>query len=197
MDSSSKTLSTIRCTNIMSNQPSTNKAVPGSTSQMESTKANLVAALPGIELTWSVFCSQDRVVFPAGSLLKVLQAFKSAGFDQLTDLTAVDLVEYGNASERFEIVYCLLNVESGLRLIAKTHLSEPDLTIPSATQVWFGADWLEREVYDMYGIIFDGHPNFKRLLLPQEFQSFPLRKDYPVKGRGERHNFPVVTRAES
>ena len=79
----------------------------------------------------------------------------------------------------------------------KTYLNEPDLTIPSATSVWFGADWLEREVYDMYGIIFAGHPNFKRLLLPQEFQSFPLRKDYPVKGRGERHNFPVITRAES
>lgn len=181
----------------MSNQPSTNIAVPGSTAQLESTKANLVAALPGVELTWSVFCSQDRVLFPAASLLKVLQALKSAGFDQLTDLTAVDLLEYGNATDRFEIVYCLLHVDSGLRLIAKTHLSEPDLTIPSATQVWLGADWLEREVYDMYGIIFDGHPNFKRLLLPQEFQSFPLRKDYPVKGRGERHNFPVVTRAES
>ncbi|HUP78240.1 MAG TPA: NADH-quinone oxidoreductase subunit C, partial [Pirellula sp.] len=116
---------------------------------------------------------------------------------QLTDLTAVDLLEYGNANDRFELVYCLLNIDSGLRLIAKTYLNEPDLSIASATSVWFGADWLEREVYDMFGIDFIGHPNMKRLLLPQEFQSFPLRKDYPVKGRGERHNFPVITRAES
>ena len=109
----------------------------------------------------------------------------------------MDLLEYSNAADRFEVVYCLLNVDTGPRLIAKTYLNEPDLTIPSATSVWSGADWLEREVYDMYGILFSGHPNFKRLLLPQEFQSFPMRKDYPVKGRGERHNFPVITRAES
>jgi NADH-quinone oxidoreductase subunit C len=126
-----------------------------------------------------------------------LQASKKIGFDQLTDITCVDLLEYGNATDRFEVVYLLLNIETSERLTLKTYLNEPDLTIPSATSVWFGADWLEREVYDMYGIIFAGHPNFKRLLLPQEFQSFPLRKDYPVKGRGERHNFPVITRAES
>jgi NADH-quinone oxidoreductase subunit C len=161
------------------------------------TKEKLVQSLSGTALAWSEFHGQARVVFPASDLVKCLQAFKATGFDQLTDLTAVDLLEYGNATDRFEIVYCLLNTESGERLIAKTYLNEPDLTIPSATQVWFGADWLEREVYDMYGVVFEGHPNFKRLLLPQEFQSFPMRKDYPVKGRGERHNFPVITRAES
>jgi NADH-quinone oxidoreductase subunit C len=90
-----------------------------------------------------------------------------------------------------------LNTESGERLIVKTHVNEPQLTLPSMVPVWFGADWLEREVYDMFGIVFEGHPNMKRLLLPDEFESFPLRKDYPVKGRGERHNFPVITRAES
>jgi NADH-quinone oxidoreductase subunit C len=172
---------------------STNESSNG----FDATKSQLIATLLGVELSWSEFRNQHRVVFPATDLLKCLQAFKAAGFDQLTDLTAVDLLEYAGATDRFEVVYCLLNAESGLRLIAKTYLNEPDLTIPSATSVWFGADWLEREVYDMYGILFDGHPNFKRLLLPDEFQSFPLRKDYPIKGRGERHNFPVVTRAES
>ncbi len=101
------------------------------------------------------------------------------------------------ATDRFELSYNVLNVDNGDRIIVKAYLNEPDLTVPSATQVWSGADWLEREVYDMYGITFEGHPNFKRLLLPQEFASFPLRKDYPQKGRGERHNFPVITRAES
>ena len=167
------------------------------TTEIEIVRSRLSELLAGTALEWSEFRSQTRVICPAGEILKCLNAFKSVGFDQLTDLTAVDLLEYGNANDRFEVVYCLLNVDSGLRLIAKTYLNEPDLTIPSATSVWFGADWLEREVYDMYGIIFAGHPNFKRLLLPDEFQSFPLRKDYPVKGRGERHNFPVITRAES
>ena len=166
-------------------------------SEIETVKQRLAELLPGVSLDWSEFRSQTRVICPATELLKCLQAFKAVGFDQLTDLTAVDLLEYGDVNDRFEVVYCLLNVDSGLRLIAKTYLNEPDLTIPSATAVWFGADWPEREVYDMYGIIFAGHPNFKRLLLPDEFQSFPLRKDYPVKGRGERHNFPVITRAES
>jgi NADH-quinone oxidoreductase subunit C len=117
--------------------------------------------------------------------------------DQLCDLTAVDLLEYPGATDRFEIVYLLLNTSNSDRLTVRTYLNEPDLQIPSAYPIWIAADWLERETYDMYGIVFTGHPNFKRLLLPDAFESFPLRKDYPVKGRGERHNFPIITRAES
>ncbi|MEQ1825304.1 MAG: NADH-quinone oxidoreductase subunit C [Pirellula sp.] len=175
----------------------TDESSVAATGDLLAVKNRLSELLTGTSLEWSVFRDQQRVVFQACDMQKCLKAFREVGFDQLTDLTAVDLLEYENATDRFELVYCLLNVDSGLRLIAKTHLNEPDLTVPSATPIWFGADWLEREVYDMYGVVFDGHPNFKRLLLPQEFQSFPLRKDYPVKGRGERHNFPVITRAES
>ena len=74
---------------------------------------------------------------------------------------------------------------------------DPGLKLDSVYPVWPGADWMEREVYDMFGIKFEGHPDLRRILMPEEFTAFPLRKDYPLKGRGERHNFPVITRAES
>jgi NADH-quinone oxidoreductase subunit C len=158
----------------------------------------LAVKLPSVKGLWSEFRNQQRLVIEASDLMQVLRCLKAeAHFDQLTDLTVVDHLEMEDAEHRFEVVYCLLDTESGQRLIVKTFLDEPDLTLPSATSLWFGADWLEREAYDMFGIEFAGHPNFKRLLLPQEFTSFPLRKDYPQQGRGERHNFPVITRAES
>src|ERR1041385_6384628 len=99
--------------------------------------------------------------------------------------------------ERFGVVYGLLNVATGERVFVKTFVNEPDLTLPSAFDLWRGADWLEREVYDMYGIIFDGHPDLRRILMPEEFTAYPLRKDYPLQGRGERHNFHRLTRAEA
>jgi len=182
--------------NPAGNSPS--EASAGQTTAGQSTARSLIAArLADASLTWSEFRGQQRVAVKASDLTAALTAARDAGMDQLIDITAVDLLEYPGATDRFEVVYLLLNTESGERLIVKTHLNEPELRLPSAMPIWFGADWLEREVYDMFGIVFDGHPNFKRLLLPQEFESFPLRKDYPVKGRGERHNFPVITRAES
>ncbi len=115
----------------------------------------------------------------------------------LIDLTAVDYLEYEGARDRFGVVYLLLNVDSGERLILRTAVNLPEATLPTATGLWRGADWMEREVFDMFGIRFEGHPDLRRILMPDEFTEFPLRKDYPVKGRGERHNFPVITRAGS
>ena len=86
--------------------------------------------------------------------------------------------------------------EPGQRVWVKTMLNDPDPAIASVYPLWKGADWLEREVFDMYGIRFEGHPDLRRILMPEQFTSFPLRKDYPLRGRGERHNFPTVTRAE-
>jgi NADH-quinone oxidoreductase subunit C len=91
----------------------------------------------------------------------------------------------------------LINTTTGERIIVKTHLNPPDLELPSVYPLWKSADWMEREVFDMFGIKFEGHPDLRRILMPDEFTAFPLRKDYPLKGRGERHNFPVITRAES
>jgi NADH-quinone oxidoreductase subunit C len=143
------------------------------------------------------FRDNRRVVVPPGSLYAFLECLKrECGFDMLAELTAVDYLYYPEAKDRFGVVYVLLNVLTGTRLVVKTYLNEPDLVLPSAFPLWKGADWMEREVYDMYGIEFEGHPNLRRILMPEQFTAFPLRKDYPLRGRGERHNFPVLTRAE-
>ncbi len=149
------------------------------------------------ELQWSEFRGSLKLVVPASSVFAVLEKLKAAGMDMLIDVTAVDLLEYEGATDRFRVVYLLLNTETSERLEVNTHVNDPDPSLTSVYSLWNAADWIEREVYDMYGIKFLGHPNFKRLLLPAEYAAFPLRKDYPVKGRGERHNFPVITRAES
>lgn len=152
----------------------------------------------GARLAFSEYRGDRRVVTSAADVYVVLQTLKQdAGFDMLADLTAVDYLHYPDAKDRFGVVYCLLNTTSGERLIVKTFLNEPDLTLPSAVPLWQGADWMEREVYDMYGITFAGHPDLRRILMPDVFTAYPLRKDYPLRGRGERHNFPVITRAES
>src|SRR5262249_25222684 len=131
-------------------------------------------------------------------LQAILQCLKDdCAFDMLVDLTAVDYLYYPDAKDRFGVVYCLLNTATGERLYVKTYLNEPDLSLPTACRLWQGAEWMEREVFDMYGIVFEGHPDLRRILMPEEFTAFPLRKDYPLRGKGERHNFPCLTRAES
>ncbi len=160
----------------------------------------IVAALKSkyADLATTEFRDNRRVVVKPARVFEVLRSLKDEhGFDMLFELTAADYLKYPNAVDRFGVVYGLLNTTSGERIYVKTFLNEPDLTIASAFPLWKGADWLEREVYDMYGIIFDGHPDLRRILMPEAFTSFPLRKDYPLRGRGERHNFPVITRAES
>ncbi len=152
----------------------------------------------GTELSESSFRENRRVDVPAAKLFDLLSSLKSDhGFDMLIDLTAVDYLEYEGATDRFGVLYMLLNVTSGERLIVRTAVNMPDPKLPTVYSLWRGCDWLEREVFDMFGIVFEGHPDLRRILMPEEFTSFPLRKDYPLKGRGERHNFPVITRAGS
>ena len=150
------------------------------------------------DLATSEFRDNRRILVKPEQTFDVLAALKNEhGFDMLVELTAADYLKYPNATDRFGVVYGLLNLTTGERVYVKTMLNEPDLALPSAFPLWKGADWLEREVYDMYGIVFDGHPDLRRILMPEAFTSFPLRKDYPLRGRGERHNFEVITRSES
>jgi NADH-quinone oxidoreductase subunit C len=161
---------------------------------------SIVAALKMkfADLATSEFRDNRRIVVPAAQVFEALQALKDEhGFDMLFELTAADYLKYPNAADRFGVVYGLLNTATGERVFVKSWVNEPDPALPSVFSLWKGADWLEREVYDMYGIVFEEHPDLRRILMPEAFTSWPLRKDYPLRGRGERHNFPVITRAES
>jgi NADH-quinone oxidoreductase subunit C len=148
--------------------------------------------------TTSEFRDNRRIIVPAERVYAVLEFLKrQCGFDLLAELGGADYLQYPEAKDRYGVWYVLVNTTTGVRLIVKTFANDPEPTVPSVFSLWKGADWMEREVYDMYGVIFDGHPDLRRILMPDEFTAFPLRKDYPMRGRGERHNFPVITRPES
>jgi NADH-quinone oxidoreductase subunit C len=148
--------------------------------------------------TTAEFRDNHRVLVPVARLFEVMQFLKQeCGFDMLAELTAADYLRYPDARDRYGVMYVLRNMATGVRLVVKTFVNDPEPVLPSVFSLWKGADWMEREVYDMYGIVFTGHPDLRRILMPEEFTTYPLRKDYPLRGRGERHNFPVITRAES
>ncbi len=106
-------------------------------------------------------------------------------------------MKYRGATNRFDLVYLLASVSRNIRLTIRVFVNEPQPVVPSVTHLWEGANWMEREVWDMFGVRFEGHPDLRRILLPEEFIAHPLCKDYPLQGRGERHNFPVITRREA
>ncbi len=121
-------------------------------------------------------------------LVDVLRACRDddrLAFDMLMDLTAVDYSRYPGREDgpRFEVVYHLYSVGENHRLRLKVRLDEDDPVVPSVVGLWPIADWLEREVWDMFGVRFAGHPDLKRLLLYEEFVGHPLRKDYPINRR--------------
>jgi NADH-quinone oxidoreductase subunit C len=149
-------------------------------------------------LPTSEFRGQTRVVVPRESIHDVLEFLKErAGFDYLVDITCVDYLDYRDVADRFGLVYLLAKTETDERITIRCFVNDPDPEVPSVVDLWRGAEWMERELWDMFGIRFTGHPDLRRILLPEDFTAFPLRKDYPLQGRGERHNFPVITRAES
>ncbi len=163
------------------------------------TLATLARVLGEGVYTTSQFRDNLRLFVPPGRLLDLLRTLKSGcGFGFLSELGGTDYLGYpGWTRARFEVHYVLRNLDTNEFLIVKTGANDPDPALDSATVLWPGADWMEREVFDMYGIRFNGHPDLRRILMPEEFTAFPLRKDYPLRGRGERHNFPRIARGES
>ena len=139
------------------------------------------------------FVGEDIIHIKGFSNLDILKLFKDNGFNFLADMTAIDNLTLGGF-ERFSVVYHLLSHETKERVTVKAYVPENQPELPSAESLWKTADWQEREIYDLFGISFKGHPNLTRIMNPDDYKGHPLRKDYPRLGMKERDDFPVVKR---
>ena len=144
--------------------------------------AALREAIPGVELEPAPAIDPQATVYArAADLIPVARALREGEglkFDFLAELTAVDFLP---RSPRFEVVYTLVSIEHLHRIRLKIRLEGDAARVPTVSSVWPAANWLEREVWDLFGIEFEGHPDPRRLLMPEDWEGFPLRKDYPVQ----------------
>ena len=144
----------------------------------------LQTALPDCVEQLSYWVGDWTVIVPPGRLIDVttfLRDDPACGFDYCSDVTAVD---WPPRAKRFDVVYCLYSVRLRHRVRVKVRAGEGD-EVPSVTGVWPAANWLEREVWDQYGVNISSHPDRRRILMPDEWQGHPQRKDYPLEGPGE------------
>jgi NADH-quinone oxidoreductase subunit C len=138
---------------------------------------------PGETLDVREFRGQVSITLKKGRLLDIcryLHDDPDLFFDYLVDLCGVDYL--GKKNMRFEVVYHLYSMKHRHAVRLKAEVPDGDPSIDSVMPVWTGANWHERECYDMFGIIFNGHPDLRRILLPEDWEGYPLRKDYPLKG---------------
>jgi NADH-quinone oxidoreductase subunit C len=143
----------------------------------------LLKRFPGSVLETRSHRGDDTAIVKKEDILEVctfLRDDEELLYNFMMDLTAVD---YLGEDPRFEVVYHLYSLKHNKRVRIKARVSESDCSIDSIFSIWPSSDWFEREAFDMYGIIFKGHPELRRILLYEEFQGHPLRKDYPVKKR--------------
>lgn len=179
--------------------------------------APLKRRFPAIGLKVGSFRDMVTVVVPREHLKPVMLFLRDdpvLRYDMLFELNGVDYLNFPGARHRFAVNYGLLSVANNNRLWVKVFLDptlptgpglaprdedvlekgDPGLKLDTVTDVWASAEWMERECYDMLGIIFVGHPDLRRILTWNGFGSYPLRKDYPLRGVGERENYKIVTR---
>ena len=178
----------------------------------------LKAKFPDAKLGVNEFRDQVAVSVPREHLLAVCRFLRdepSLRYDLLFELNAVDYLNFPGAKHRFAVNYGLTSIPHNSRLWLKVFLDperdtapgtdatrdedaietgDPGLKLDSVYPVWPGADWMEREAYDLMGILFVGHPDLRRLMTWNGFGSHPLRKDYPLRGLGEREDYKVVSR---
>jgi len=130
------------------------------------------------DVEWHLSSGQDVLIVPKSRWREVAQAAKEAGFEMLIDETVVDYL--GKRPVRFELVAGLLSMQHNLRVRLRAPVSEDDTVVASLVPVYPGANFYEREAYDMFGLTFEDHPDLTRILLPDEWEGYPLRKDYAV-----------------
>lgn len=177
----------------------------------------LKAAFPNIKLLAGEFRDMITVIVPRENIAEVarfLHDDPSQKYDLLAELNGVDYLNYPGARHRFGVNYGLVSIDNNRRLWLRVYLDperdtepgtaqrdedqlekgDPGLKVDSVVPIWPGAEWMEREVYDMYGIIFVGNPDLRRILTWNGFGSHALRKDYPLRGVGEREDYKIITR---
>lgn len=177
----------------------------------------LKAQFPSIKFLVKQFQDMVTVVVPRENIVEVCRFLRddtTLRYDFLCDLNGIDYLGYPGATHRFAVTYGLSSTINNTRLWLKVFLDptqvlengkapkdqdvleqgDPGLKIDSVTCIWPGAEWMEREAYDMLGIIFLGHPDLRRILTWNGFGSYPLRKDYPLRGVGEREDFKIIAR---
>lgn len=141
------------------------------------------------------FRGQVSVIVKKGKIKEILQYLKEQeGFNHLQDLCAVD---YYPEKPRFEVVYNLYSIWRRLHIRVRAKVEEESSEIDSVTELWQGANWHERECFDMFGIRFIGHPDLRRILMPEDWDGYPLRKDYPLKGKELWRGFREIIEAPS
>ncbi|MBI1191139.1 MAG: NADH-quinone oxidoreductase subunit C [Tepidisphaera sp.] len=169
------------------------------------------AAFPGRKFQGTEFRAQSTLIVQPQDLHEVMAFLKSdpaCSYNFLSDVIGIDYHTYpAKMPGRFAVVYNLESYARGDRFFVKTYLDptlptdgtadDPALYLDSVTDLWPGAEWTEREVFDMFGIRFRNHPDLRRILLWEDYPAHPLRKDYPVRGRGERESYRIVDRTSS
>jgi len=142
---------------------------------------------PDVEFGVSVFRGLTTVVVPKDRLIEIMQFLRddaACRFNMLMDVAGVDWSARGK-EPRFEVIYNLNSLDRRVRLRVKVGVEHSDPKVPSVVGLWQSANWHERECYDMYGIEFDGHPDLSRIFMPDDYEGFPLRKDFPLRGHEE------------
>ncbi|MEM1185864.1 MAG: NADH-quinone oxidoreductase subunit C [Planctomycetota bacterium] len=175
------------------------------------TFAAVKARFPSARLRGSEFRNQSCLVIEpadAHAVLRFLKESSETDYNFLSDVIGVDYLNYPTEMPgRFAVVYNLVSFSRDDRFFVKVYLNpslptdgiedDPALHVDSVCDVWPGAEWTEREVFDMFGIRFRNHPDLRRILTWEEYPAHPLRKDYPLRGKGEREGYQVIDRTSS
>jgi NADH-quinone oxidoreductase subunit C len=158
--------------------PPADAAVPAFVTSLQNGVAGSVAQL-------SLYLGDWTVIVPVSHLIRSMEHLRQSpdcGFDYLSDLTATDWPP--RPEGRFDVIYMLYSTRHRTRVRVKVKVAE-HTPVPSVTGIWPAANWFEREVFDMFGVNFEGHPDRRRILMPEDWQGYPQRKDYPLEGPGE------------